>query len=643
MFVVALLAVVGCGESFTTIQLAVGYDDSWSLSEMHVASLEQSSTVDPRHELTIQVPDEWAGEPITIEIWGLRASDRIAHGKVTVTPVMDVIVSTTVNLELVPCGVWCTAGATMCAGDAVVICEQRGDDHCFEWSDAIACEATSPYCSVGTCSTTCVDECADGETRCAGPSGTQSCGQADSDECLDWLDVTPCSAGQVCSNASCGPSCQDECTAGDVHCAGGGVISCGDRNVDGCLEWGPAQPCANGSCSNGVCDAVCSDECSSSSCAALTFHSCGQYDLDGCLDRSPGTSCVPVDGCELGTCDAGAGCSSAPKVCDQVPAAECIDDSTLRTYYGTCAAGACSYPFHDATCTGGCSAGACSCSQTSCTPENIATSGSQRHVLALDDVHVYWAANDFVMRRAKSLAGGEEIVAAGQGDAFGVAVDGTHVYWTDVTSGTIMRRLKSLAAPAEVVADGQSQPRWVVVDATHVYWASKQSVTRRPKSLATPAETIATEGPNSIEALAVDDTHVYWAANPGVRRRVKTTANPAVDVSADGPVYALALDGSHVYWATQFEILRRVKTLAIAEQRVTWSAPVRWLTLDDTQVYWSDDTGVAHMPKDLSVASAGILAADDPYTVAVDATHVYVSSTMIDASVRRVARCACEL
>jgi hypothetical protein len=49
---------------------------------------------------------------------------------------------------------------------------------------------------------TCVDDCSSGSKQCSG-NGYQTCGNYDADSCLDWSNVTLCSAGTSCSNGAC--------------------------------------------------------------------------------------------------------------------------------------------------------------------------------------------------------------------------------------------------------------------------------------------------------------------------------------------------------------------------------------------------------------------------------------------------------
>jgi hypothetical protein len=352
----SLAALTACSSSASSTQvvLDVTYQDSWGLTrfDYEVASREASSQVARR--VTVFIPEALIGQSVELEVWGLRADTRYAHGQVTVTPVRDQTVHATLTMSRVPCGAWCTLGAQTCQGDAMVTCEQLDDDGCYEWSMATACPEDAPYCSLGSCSATCTDECASGETRCDGPGGLRVCGQGDSDGCLDWLPAVACGEGETCANGACTTSCQDECAAGATACQGDGTMTCGDLDGDGCREWGPAVPCGSGqTCSAGVCSSACTDECTADRCDGNVSHTCGQFDGDSCKDLSPGTSCIPADPCQEGACTGGA-CETAPKVCDQPPAAACLDDHTKRVYQaqGTCSSsdGTCDYAYEDREC-----------------------------------------------------------------------------------------------------------------------------------------------------------------------------------------------------------------------------------------------------------------------------------------------------
>ncbi|MEM7608655.1 MAG: hypothetical protein AAF411_25150 [Myxococcota bacterium] len=314
-------------------------------------------------ELLVALPVTLDGETLRIEVTGLVDDARLAFGEGTAVVRAGETVDITVVLVPLPCGVWCTEGATRCEGDGTRTCA-RLDDGCFEWDPVVPCSSDTPACALGVCTDTCVDECADGETRCDGPDGAARCGQFDADECLEWSPPEPCAGETTCSAGACRDTCVSECTDGETQCNGAGTSVCADLNRDGCFEWGPARPCGTGeSCQAGACAPVesCVDECEANLCVGLSLAECGNFDLDPCLEPSPGVSCIPVNLCDVGRCTP-EGCDASPRVCDAPPETRCSDDaSALLTFTatGTCSEGACTYDATETACPFGCEAGAC--------------------------------------------------------------------------------------------------------------------------------------------------------------------------------------------------------------------------------------------------------------------------------------------
>ncbi len=354
-----LLLAQACGGE-SSIRLTLVYDEPWELDELDVSVGGRAMRLVATHELLVMPDKDWDGQEIVIEVFGMRGGQRYAFGAVAVTPIAGAEVHATLALSRLPCGAWCTAGTTACEGDGVAICEEQADG-CVRWSTPVACSAAAPYCSFGTCDVSCTDECALGEGRCDGPEGAQSCGQADSDPCLDWMPSVACAQGETCVLGSCTAECRDECADGAVRCQDSGVSICGDRNFDGCTEWGPTEGCANGeSCQAGVCAPIgeCTDECAMNECSGAIFTQCGNFDLDPCFEPSPGLACEASDPCMEGSCSL-EGCGSVPRVCDEPPPAHCMDPATLRAYQptGICSAGACTYDYVDTACN--CAEGVC--------------------------------------------------------------------------------------------------------------------------------------------------------------------------------------------------------------------------------------------------------------------------------------------
>ena len=123
----------------------------------------------------------------------------------------------------------------------------------------------------------CWDECAYvGKTEYSGNS-YRTCGNYDSDCCLEW--------SQWYTNDP-DPSCWDECSySGQYECSGTSGKTCGDYDSDCCLEWSSFDTCDSQcySCGDGTCDSSCGE--TSSNCSSDCGLSCFPHDNEQCYSN----------------------------------------------------------------------------------------------------------------------------------------------------------------------------------------------------------------------------------------------------------------------------------------------------------------------------------------------------------------------
>jgi len=220
-------------------------------------------------------------------------------------PIWSVVESARVAV----CANDCASGTKQCSGNGVQTCGNYDTDSCLEWSLPTPC-SSGQICSSGSCSAaSCTGECSESGTKQCSGNGVQTCGNYDTDSCLEWSAAVNCASGQTCSQGVCVAACANDCASGTKQCSGNGVQTCGNYDTDSCLEWSLPTPCSSGQiCSSGSCSAAsCTGECSESGtkqCSGNGVQTCGNYDTDSCLEWSLPTPCSSGQICSSGSCSA---------------------------------------------------------------------------------------------------------------------------------------------------------------------------------------------------------------------------------------------------------------------------------------------------------------------------------------------------
>jgi hypothetical protein len=586
---------------------------------------------EPASSVRLSFADDVEAQDMQVEVVALRGTEPWASGKGTIKIVPGETTGAEIVLKRLQCGDWCEEGATACSEDGVMTCE-RGSDSCLQWSAPVACSGETPYCSLGECSASCVDECAAGESECVGPSKVRLCGQADSDECLDWQMPQDCMGEDECSAGVCTDQPVDECTEGEVKCIGNGVATCGDLDQNGIFEWGPPTPCTAGStCSSGECSADCVDECQLSLCQNLLYRECGNFDSDSCTELSPGTNCTSGQPCMQGSCSVDAGCELSQVTCDDPPASFCVDGTTLRTYSpaGSCnATGDCDYSYTDESCDD-CQNGVCNnivqCTGT-CTPETLAIRGVEVMGIAVDATHVYWTEpdDDRIMRMPKS--GGTPVEIAMGDDPRYVVVDGSHLYWSQRPNlyGSVYRVPKA-GGTAVKVFDAGYYPHRLAIDSTHVYLIKSDAIVRAPKGGGAMEVVIATSG--VAPDLALDDSRVYYADYGKIYAVDKDGSNQTILASAQGNIKGIALDATHIYWTTYNTngIMRASKNLSTPLGLANNAYRPLGIAATADHVFWtsSEADEVGRAAKNGSASSIIGSSQADAFEIVSDGSYVY--------------------
>lgn len=198
----------------------------------------------------------------------------------------------------------CIAPASRCTiSGQTETCADHDGDNCFEFGAPQACRANE-YCDQadGLCKENdCVDTCVESSTSCI--EGLLSTCAVGPQGCLVFGAGKECAQGLACEGTICVESstCEDECVNAEKVCGQGGVLTCGNYDSDSCVELSAVVPCgANEECRNGTCvaTATCQDRCLAGEavCVGNQITRC-ETQSDGCLAFSNPVNCPGTQSC----------------------------------------------------------------------------------------------------------------------------------------------------------------------------------------------------------------------------------------------------------------------------------------------------------------------------------------------------------
>jgi hypothetical protein len=186
--------------------------------------------------------------------------------------------------------------------------------------------------------------------------------------------------------------------------------------------------------------------------------------------------------------------------------------------------------------------------------------------VAVDAAHVYWI-NDLDKSIGRANLDGtgvnQRFITGVTGDS--LAVDAGHIYWTDLASvlnvvGTIGRaNLDGTGVAQNFIITSADNPSGVAVDGTHVYWThpSGHTIGRANLDGTGVNQNFLDVGLGGQPfGIAVDAAHIYWtdllAQAIGRANLDGTALNPNFIEGARFPL-AVVVDSAHIYW-TDFNI-----------------------------------------------------------------------------------------
>ncbi len=221
-----------------------------------------------------------------------------------------------------------------------------------------------------------------------------------------------------------------------------------------------------------------------------------------------------------------------------------------------------------------------------------------------------------------------------------IAIDATHVYWTNwgaaPGTGTVVRALKN-GANVVTLAGAQQNPLGLALSATALYWTNWTggAVHACPltgcASLTTPP---VLAGGTHPWAIAIDGSRVFWNANGDGniwRTPTESGTSTTVAIALNGPV-DVKVDATYAYFTSAGEVSRvRKDGAGLLESIARNQIASEYLALDAAHIYWTQNgtapgyTDGVVMAADLDGANPTRISSSEhrPRGIAVEATGLY--------------------
>jgi sugar lactone lactonase YvrE len=180
--------------------------------------------------------------------------------------------------------------------------------------------------------------------------------------------------------------------------------------------------------------------------------------------------------------------------------------------------------------------------------------------MAVYGSHIYWIdkGNGTINQADLNGASAQTIITVPYFPVgpIGLAVDSSGIYWTDqgpgMVSGTVNEANLDGTNPHTIIT-GQDYPNGVAIDGSHIYWTGYGNGTINEASLdGTDLRTIITSQPDP-SGLAVHGSRLYWT-NTGsgtISEADLDGTDPHTIITGEDYPQGLAIDSRHIYWTNQ--------------------------------------------------------------------------------------------
>jgi len=183
--------------------------------------------------------------------------------------------------------------------------------------------------------------------------------------------------------------------------------------------------------------------------------------------------------------------------------------------------------------------------------------------------HLVFADRDGVKRVAKT-GGAVTNLAPGQ-RALALAVDDDHVYWLATLGGDAVRRVRKSGGEVATLYEAETRTalRGMALDGTHVYWTEQGGVARRVPKTGGEHQVYGVAGSWQAGAIAVSGADVFWSDEVRLRRAPKGGGAPEALLLSHTGIRDLQVAGAALYWGGGPAAEQGVWSLPLGASEVT--------------------------------------------------------------------------
>ena len=340
------------------------------------------------------------------------------------------------------------------------------------------------------------------------------------------------------------------CAPGAARCSGSSVETCGANG-----QWGTGVPCAQPSpdCAAGACtclETLCPGACADLQTDNANCGGCGLACSTSCTagecvvtlsTGSAGAASVAVDGTSVywaGNAVMKAHLDGSNPVTVSTTAGGYLVVDSQNIYWTSPNSG----EVLAAPIAGG-------------TPITLASSSDEFfYGLAVDGTGIYWGTLNGVLKAP--LTGGGSVATIAADFVFNIVASHDRVWFTDYTMVASVD--VDGGTPATIFnaqGSGAPEPYGIAVDGTTVFWTASDTVMSAALDGGTPTALASGQGMPTV--MAVDGTSVYWAADAhnGI---VKLPVGGGVPVTIvpGAAALSIAVDATSVYWANGTSLMK---------------------------------------------------------------------------------------